>query len=262
MSGQSRMTELTFLRYLPRQSPVHGMWAGTKVVCLTVIGVAFAIRPSWISVAIGAGIVAIGFVAARLPLGVFPRLPLWFLGAVAITAFFSFVAGGDPSITVGDVTIGFDGILTWLRLTLLTVISLVGAGLFGWTTELGELGPALARLLRPLRIVRFPVDEFAVVVAVAARTFPLLIDEFRTLIAAWRIRAPEVPVSLRGRVVFVHDILVTAMVSAVRRAREMALAIEARGTQAAPAAPARSLGLADVVALVLTIGGGAAMILL
>ena len=64
----------------------------------------------------------------------------------------------------------------------------VSAALVGWTTQLGAVAPALARLARPLRVLRLPVDEWIVAIALALRCLPLLIDEMRTLAAARRLR--------------------------------------------------------------------------
>ena len=70
----------------------------------------------------------------------------------------------------------------------LAAVLVISAAVVGWTTPLGAIAPALARLARPFRALRLPVDEWIVAIAVALRCLPLLVDEMRTLAAARRLR--------------------------------------------------------------------------
>jgi len=136
------------------------------------------------------------------------------------------------------------------------VVLLAAALLVGWTTPLGDVAPALARLAAPARWLRLPVDEWVVAVGLAIRCLPLLIDETRTLVAVRRLRRRRVatrgsPIRATLRVVGVeaHDLLATAVVVALRRARDLADAIDARGGIGAPSGTAPGPGLADWVVL-------------
>ena len=133
-------------------------------------------------------------------------------------------------------------------------IVLLGLGaMVSWTTNVAEIAPAVATLGRPLRPLRIPVDDWAVALALALRAFPMLIDEFRVLYAARRLRPKEVPTTRRARrrrwALEVIDLLAAAITVALRRADEMGDAITARGgagqISAAPSRPKR----ADWVAL-------------
>lgn len=74
---------------------------------------------------------------------------------------------------------------------------LLGLGaLVSWTTNVAQIAPAVAALGRPLRVLRIPVDDWSVALALALRTFPMLIDEFRVLYAARRLR-PRRPAQTR-----------------------------------------------------------------
>src|SRR5262249_22236567 len=127
---------------------------------------------------------------------------------------------------------GLGGIDAYTRFVLVGVALLVGAALVGWTTPLGEIAPAVSRLLAPLRLVRVPVDEWAVAVALSVRSLPLLVDEMRTLVAARRLRPPPPRPghTTVGRwLEELVDLLVAALAVAMRRAGELAEAITARG---------------------------------
>src|SRR5213082_3319271 len=246
-------TEIHLLRHVPGTSPLHRMWAGTKLVVVGGIGIAVVAEPSWISQAVAAAVLGIALLAARVPLTAAPRPPVWFAYALAFAGFLALTAGGKPEIHTPALTLGFGGLIDWIRFTTLTVIVLGFAVVLGWTTHLADLGPALTRLFAPLRVVRAPVDEVVAAVTLCVRCLPLLVDELRTLYAVRRLRHPEVPTTMKGEVLNLHDLLVGALVSSLRRARELADAIDGRGgVGPAPRLPVR-LRLPDYVALIATV---------
>jgi energy-coupling factor transport system permease protein len=91
----------------------------------------------------------------------------------------------------------------------------------------------VATLGRPLRPLRIPVDDWAVALALSLRAFPMLIDEFRLLYAARRLRPrPVMPDGTRQRrrwVAEMVDLVTAGLTVALRRADEMGDAITARG---------------------------------
>ena len=101
------------------------------------------------------------------------------------------IGRGHPQIQVGTITLGLGGLLAFLRFTALSVVLLGMAALVSWTTNIADIAPAVATLGRRLRPLRIPVDEWAVALSLALRTFPMLIDEFRVLHAARRLRPKE-----------------------------------------------------------------------
>jgi energy-coupling factor transporter transmembrane protein EcfT len=254
--------EIHLLRHVPGNSPVHRMWAGTKLLAVAAIDIALVARPSWICQAVAAGVLILALLLCRVPLTAVPRPPKWFAFLIAFGFFLAISAGGKPEVHTPAMTIGFGGLIDQLRFTTLTILVLGFAVVLGWTTHLADLGPALTRLLGPLRVVRFPVDEFVAAVTLCVRCLPLLVDEMRTLYAVRRLRHPEVPTTLREEVVNLHDLLVGALVSALRRARELADAIEGRGgVGPAPRLPVH-FGVPDATALAVTASAATLMALL
>ena len=249
--------EIHLLRHVPGNSPVHRMWAGTKLLTVAAVDIALVARPSWICQGVAAAMLVLAMLVCRVPLTAVPRPPKWFAFLIAFGFFLAISAGGKPEVHTQVMTIGFGGLIDQLRFMTLTVLVLGFAIVLGWTTHLAELGPALTRLLGPLRVVRLPVDELVAAVSLCVRCLPLLVDEMRTLYAVRRLRHPEVPTTFREEVVNLHDLLVGALVSALRRARELADAIEGRGgVGPAPRLPVR-LGIPDAAALAVTAGATA-----
>jgi energy-coupling factor transporter transmembrane protein EcfT len=164
------------------------------------------------------------------------------------------LGNAEPIVHIGAFPISMGGLSDWARLLLLGTILVLSGALVGWTTPLGEIAPAFARLTTPLRWLRLPVDEWVVAVAVAIRCLPLLIDEIRMLVAARRLRRSEdtEPETFRELVRETHDLLSTATVVSIRRARDLADAMVARGGLGGAVADSTERpGLADAIVLAL-----------
>jgi energy-coupling factor transport system permease protein len=214
MSGRG---ESRLFRLVPGDSPVHRLWAGTKLVALTALAGVLMVRPSWGAVAVVAALEVVTFYVARLPRSVLGRPPrwLWLAGAAAVG--------------IGVLTGGAAGLTDVARFTLLTVLVAGGAALLGWTTSPADVAPALTRLGRPFRRIGVPVDEWVTTVALGIRALPQISDEVRTLRVARRLRPAVRSRRWRDRLAEPANLMVAALVVSTRRARDLGQAMEARG---------------------------------
>ncbi len=224
-----QLNEIHVVRFVPGTSPLHRMWAGTKLVALGLLSIALLVWPSWKSIGIVGALVLVAFLAARLPRGISPRLPWWLGGVVAAGAVLALVSGGRPEAHIGSLRLGLGGLGNFMRFSMVGVDVLASAALLGWTTPLADLSPALGRLLGPLRHFRVPVDELVGAIALSIRCLPLLLEEARVLRAARRARRPASPRSFKELGDESVEVVFGALANAIRRAREIAEAIEARG---------------------------------
>jgi energy-coupling factor transporter ATP-binding protein EcfA2 len=235
---------VVLLRPVPGRSAIHELWAGTKLIVVFAISVLLALYPGWAAIGLLAALALAGAWVAHIPRGVLPSVPRWLWILLAIVGVTATLAGGSPVIGVGTVSLGLGGLLDFLRITALSIVLLSLGALVSWTTNVAEIAPAMATLGRPLRPLRIPVDDWSVALALALRTFPMLIDEFRVLYAARRLRPKEAPRTRRARlrqlVTDVIDLIVAVITVTLRRADEMGDAITARGgTGQISAAPSR-----------------------
>jgi energy-coupling factor transport system permease protein len=251
---------LNLLRLVPGRSPVHGLWAGTKLVALAVIALTLSIAPTWPATLLMAAVVIAGMAVARIPAGARPRLPQWLGVVIAIGGALSLLAGGEPYLHIGHTTIGLGGLDEWARAIVIAVTIVTAAMVVSWTTPLADVAPALRTLATPLRWLRLPVDEWVVATALALRCLPLLLDEFQTMLAARRLRAqPVAGTGRRNRAVgSLRAVLVTMLLVSIRRAGEMGRAMEARGGWHATMRGEARPGKGDVGALLLV--GAAAVV--
>ena len=256
------LADLNLLRYVPGRSAIHRLWPGTKIVALGALGLAFGLRPVFPGEAVLIAVIGLGFLVSRVPVGAVPRLPRWFWIGLLIAGVGALLAGGPPDLHLGSLVIGLDGLRQWAKFSAFALAIAFAAALVGWTTPLAELAPALRFLMAPLRIARLPVDELVTGISLSVRCFPLLTEEVRILQAARRVRQPATPKGWKARIVDVHDLLVTALVSSVRRAREMAEAIDARGGPGTVAGPRPRFQWLDAVAIVVVVTATAAMLII
>jgi energy-coupling factor transport system permease protein len=257
-TGQRRQRKsVVLLRPVPGNTVIRQVWAGTKLVVVAAIGVLLTFYPGWVVIGAVAALVLVTARMARVPRGTLPSIPrwLWFLLLLGgVTATF---AGGSPVIELGSMDVGLGGLLNFLRITTLSIVLLGLGAMVSWTTNVAEIAPAVSTLGRPLRLLRIPVDEWAVALALALRAFPMLIDEFRILYAARRLRPRQILTTRRARrrrwAIELIDLLAAAITVALRRADEMGDAITARGgagqISAAPSKPKRIDWIAFLIVL-------------
>jgi len=259
MTAPAARRPVVLLRPVPGDSVIHRLWAGTKLFAVALIGVLLTFYPGWGSVAAVTILVASTTWMARIPRGVLPSVPRWMWLLLLVGGGTGAMAGGEPFVTVGSSTVGLGGLVTFLHVTSISLVLLGLGALVSWTTNVAEIAPAMATLGRPLRALRIPADEWAVALALALRAFPMLIDEYRVLFAARRLR-PRVPAQTRRarrrqRAAEIVDLLAAAVTVALRRGDEMGDAITARGgvgqISAYPSRPRRADAVALVVVTVL-----------
>jgi energy-coupling factor transporter transmembrane protein EcfT len=226
-----RQPELTFLRLVPGDTPVHRLWAGTKLLVATELMLAATFAPTWLTLGVIAGLVLLALLVGRIPLGAFPRLPFFFYYLLFLGLALSSWADTEPVVHLGPVPISLGALSDATRLLALAIVLVVSSAIVGWTTPLGAFAPALSRLARPFRALRLPVDEWIVAIALALRCLPLLVDEMRTLAAARRLRhrPPDEQQTARSVIGEIHDLVATAIIVSLRRAHDLADAMNARG---------------------------------
>ncbi|BCI54058.1 hypothetical protein NIIDNTM18_33360 [Mycolicibacterium litorale] len=236
---------VVLLRPVPGRSVIHDLWAGTKLIAVAAIGVLLTFYPGWVPIASVALLVVVAARLAHIPRGALPSVPGWLWGLLFLGGLTATFGGGDPVVTLGSVDVGLGGLFNFLRITALSIVLLGLGAMVSWTTNVAEIAPAVAKLGRPLRAIRIPIDDWAVAIALALRAFPMLIDEFTTLYAARRLRPKQHLSSRKARrkrwLIEVVDMLAAAVTVALRRADEMGDAITARGgtgqISAAPSGP-------------------------
>lgn len=218
---------------VPGDTAVHRMWAGTKLVVVAAIAALLAICPGWAAISVSAGVAAGAMRWARIPRGALPTVPRWAWVMLLMTIVAAALAGGSPVLMVASVPVPLGGLLHFMQFLTMTAIVLGLGALVSWTTNVAEIAPALVRLGKPLQRIRIPIRSWSVAVALGLRAFPMLVDEFRVLYAARRLRPRPVVSGVRARARWWFtesvDLMAAVITVALRRGDEMGDAITARG---------------------------------
>ena len=154
-----------------------------------------------------------------------PILPLILFTAI-LNIFF---IDGHVLFRWGWIRITEDGIRLAVLMVIRIVCLITGASLLTYTTSPIALTDAIERLLSPLKKIHFPVHEMAMMMTIALRFIPTLIEETDKIMSAQKARGADLETGgLMKRAKALVPILIPLFVSAFRRAEELALAMECR----------------------------------
>lgn len=238
------------VRTLPGPSPLHRVWAGTKIAALVGTAAALYLDPTWPTLAAATAVLLVGALAARLPAGAIPRPPRWlllWLPAIVLST----LSARPPLVDVLGTELSIGGLERVVLFLATTLVSLLGAALLVATTPLGAFPPLLERVVRVGRRLRVPLRTPATGIALGLRLVPLLLAEGRTswLLLGQRRPAGHVHVSAGEQLRQGVRIAMLACAMAARRAAETGEAITARGGLGAVAGPDHRPGRGDLVLL-------------
>jgi len=217
-------------QYYPGDSPLHRADPRAKIVAVTALAVALFTRDSFAALAVYAAAGVVAFAVSRVPLRWAWRAVkpvLWLIGLTFVAQVL--FAPGEPFFELGPFELSWEGLrLAGFLSVRLVVLILIGSVLT-LTTPPVALTDGLAWLGRPLRRLRVPSDELALMVTIALRFIPTLLVELDTIMRAQRARGADFSSGgpLRRARALV-PVMVPLFVVSFRRADELALAMEAR----------------------------------
>ncbi len=220
----------TITQYVPGHSPLHRLDPRVKVVAVTTLAVALFVRDSYAALAVFGAVALAAVLLSGVPLRWFWRglKPLlWLVGLTFVVQVL--FAPGEAFFTLGPIHLTWEGLERAAFLSVRLVILVVTGALLTLTTPPVALTDALAWLTRPLRRLRVPTEELALMVTIALRFIPTLLMELDTIMRAQRARGAEFA---RGGLVTraraLVPVLIPLFVVSFRRADDLALAMEAR----------------------------------
>jgi energy-coupling factor transport system permease protein len=225
------LTAITIGRYIPGDSPLHRLDPRVKLLGVMLLSITIFLPKSPVAYGLQFAFVAFLVVISRTSLRMLWRGMKPVLIFLLISALFNaFFTEGQPLVKVGSFTISREGALLAAIAFYRVVTLVVVASLLTLTTSPLRLTDGLERLLRPFKRIGLPAEEIALMMTIALRFIPTLIDEADRIIKAQAARGADVTSrNLAQRIKGMIPILVPLFVSAFRRAEELATAMEARG---------------------------------
>ena len=139
------------------------------------------------------------------------------------------VRGGNEVFSYWKIVITDNGIYRAVFMVLRILYLVIGSSLMTYTTTPKELTDGIEKALNPLKRVRVPVHEFALIMSLALRFIPILIEEAERIMNAQTSRGGNIEEgSFISRAKGIVSILVPLLISAIKRANDLAYAMEAR----------------------------------
>ncbi len=222
------LKDITLGQYFPGDTPVHRLDPRTKIVLLVVYIVALFQALGWCSYALVLLVTALVMAVGRItPKNIFKGLkPMLFI--IALTALLNlFYTEGRPIVEGWPIT--WEGLARSVQMILRIALLIAGTFLLTYTTSPIALTDGLEKLMNPLKRIKVPVHEMTLMMSMALRFIPTLIEETDKIMSAQKARGADFETgSLVQRAKALLPILVPLFVSAFRRADELAVAMESR----------------------------------
>ena len=223
--------DITLGQYFPGNSAIHRLDPRTKLLgMIAYIVIVFLVTKTPVFI-LPALFAAICIYLARVPFGYVIRSlkPIRFLLVFMFIVNLFMVRTGKTVIAFWIISITDEAIKQSVYITLRLVLLLVGKSLMTLTTTPIALTDGLERLLMPLTKIHIPAHELAMMMTIALRFIPLLIDETEKIMNAQKARGAMLDNGkFMDRIKALVPVLIPLFISAFRRADELAMAMECR----------------------------------
>jgi len=228
--GKRMIRDITIGQYYPADSIIHRLDPRVKLMGTIVFLISLFLFDSFI-----------GYIVATLFLGCaikLSKVPLKFMlkglkaifMLLAISVVFNlFLTDGEVLIQIWKLKITKEGIRTAFFMAIRLVYLILGSSLMTLTTTPNDLTDGMEKALAPLRKIRVPVHEISMMMSIALRFIPILLEETDKIMKAQQARGADFESgNLIQRAKSMIPILVPLFISAFRRANDLAMAMEAR----------------------------------
>ena len=224
------MRDITIGQYYPADSILHRLDPRVKFIGTFLFLVSLFVADSFwgyvLATVFLAGIVGLSKVPVKFMLKGLKPLFLIFL----ITLCFNlFLVPGEVIWEFGFLKLTYEGIQQAIKIGIRLIYLVIGSSVMTLTTTPNQLTDGLERILKPLNKIRVPVHEISMMMSIALRFIPILLEETDKIMKAQMARGADFESgNIIQRVKNMVPLLVPLFISAFRRANDLALAMEAR----------------------------------
>lgn len=224
------LRDITLGQYYRTDSVIHRLDPRVKLVATFAFIISlFLVKNVW------------GYVIAALFLGAciaLSNVPVKFMFRGMKTIFFLLVitmvfnlilTPGTPIVSIWKIKITYEGLRLAILMAIRLVFLITGSSIMTLTTTPNNLTDGLESVLKPLKVLHVPVHEIAMMMSIALRFIPILLEETDKIMKAQMARGADFESgSLINRAKSLVPLLVPLFISAFRRALDLAMAMEAR----------------------------------
>ena len=225
------LNDITMGQYFPGNSLLHRLDPRVKLLVTFVYIIAVFIPQNWTGLAVAVAFLALCVALSKLPVRLItktfkPIIPLILLTSI-LNVFY--LDSGNVWWDAGFFKLTDHGVYTAIFIAIRILCLIAGSSLMTYTTTPTALTDGLERLLSPLRYLHVPVHELAMMMTIALRFIPTLIEETDKIMAAQKARGADMESGgLMQRIRAFLPVLIPLFVSSFRRAYDLATAMECR----------------------------------
>ncbi|HCT93020.1 MAG TPA: transporter [Lachnospiraceae bacterium] len=221
--------DITLGQYYQTESVLHRMDCRVKLVGTLVFIISLFVVENWWSYVLAALFLALCIRLSRVPFRFMVKGMKSIVFLMLFAAVFNlFLTPGTPVVSFWKLRITDAGIRMALQMAVRLTLLIIGSSLMTLTTTPNQLTNAIERLLKPLGFL-IPVHEIAMMMSIALRFIPILMEETDKIMKAQMARGADFESgNLVKKVRSMVPLLVPLFISAFRRANDLAMAMEAR----------------------------------
>jgi len=251
--------DITIGQYYKTNSVIHALDPRVKLVATIIFIISLFVFDEPVGFAVAAVFLAIAIVLSKVPFSYIVRGLKPIMMLLAITVVFNlFMIEGETAVKIWKLTITWEGIESAAYLAARLIMLIIGSSLMTLTTTPNHLTDGMESLLKPFKVVKMPVHEIAMMMSIALRFIPILLEETDKIMKAQTARCADFESgNIIKRAKGMLPILIPLFISAFRRANDLAMAMEARcyrgGEGRTKMKPLKYRGLDWVAYLVLVI---------
>ena len=222
--------DITIGQYYPTNSILHKLDPRVKLVGTMLFVISLFVINTWAGYAIATVFIAAMISMSKVPLGFMVKGLKAVVLIMCITVFFNILfTPGEVLWQWWVIRITKEGLTVAAKMIVRLIYLILGSSLMTLTTTPTQLTSALERLLRPLNKIKVPVHEIAMMMSIALRFIPILLEETDKIMKAQMARGADFESGgLLSKIKSMVPLLVPLFVSAFRRADDLAMAMEAR----------------------------------
>lgn len=226
------MGDFTLGRYMPLDSPIHKMDPRAKIGAMLIVLVSIFFPSGWIGYAILFGVFSAVIIIAKLSFKFIWKSmkPMLFMLIFLLIINVLVVKTGTALFSIGSFTVYSDAVTQTLYIAVRLLLMVMVTTCLTATTKPLDMTLGIEDLLEPFRKIGVPSHEIAMLISIALRFIPDLIDETQRIMKAQESRGVDMQEGkLSERIMAILSLIVPLFVSAFQRAEDLANAMEARG---------------------------------
>jgi len=225
------MKNITIGQYIPGESIVHQLDPRTKILATFLFIALLFLVDTFTGYALGALLLFSIVLLSRIPVKFVLRgiRPLVFIIVLTLCLHF-FMTEGRVLFQFWFLKLTYEGLIRGLMMVSRLILLIIGSSLLTLTTSPILLTDGIESLLKPFKVIGVPAHELAMMMTIALRFIPTLVEETEKIMKAQMARGADFESgNIFQRAKSLIPILIPLFVSAFRRADELATAMEARG---------------------------------